>query len=254
MKVVRVLWGDQRSLKWYHVTFSDIRKWRVQDEHPDCQWVYVYGRNNADFLTHLKIPNVVLVNSDSWPDGAVDSPCPKLGCKVGEVGVKHPWRYKFELLKQALKDHGEVVYCDWDVGFRRQDIGYVAAKLEGRDRTFCLFHYKTARHPNRREWRARRLGVTGRWLHFRGTEFADLVLARMLGPETEWSWHDELVMGRLLDEEHGRWMGDAEWLQKFESPIMSLPDCWSPWKRASDDGRFVTRETPVPFTWERVFA
>lgn len=242
MIVVRVLWGDSRAEGWTRVWYSDVIKWRSREPHPDHQWVYVYGRENADLLTKIKVPNVVLVDPLPWPNGQIDT---------NRAG-KRPWRNKFELLAKALKDHGEVIYCDWDVGYRRQDLGYVESKLAGRKTTLAAFRYSRPRHPERK--RGSHFGVTGAWIHMRGLRFVRTVLDSMVTDDEEWAWHDELAMGHVLDRQNDGWVGEERWLREYESPLFVVPECWSPWKRLTDDGFTVTRKTPVPFVWERVFA
>lgn len=247
--LIRVLWGSSNAplSKWNRVWYNNICRWRAKETIPDYQYVYVYGKDNADRLTALGIPRVILLDADPWPDGHPD-----------EIVGKHlvrPWHYKIQMIRQAMLDHGEIVYCDWDVRYVRQDWSYVLSKLVGRDKTFVAYGYKRPRPGHRKDDASRRIAVSGRWYHFKGVSFVEAVLSRMLEKDDDLLyWHDEIVIGDMLDQLDGGWVGESEWLQRYESPITVVPPKRSPWGvTVTDDGYAITRNTPVPFTWERVF-
>ena len=242
--IIRALWGcDQPESRWGKVITHDVMP--VLKRMPTCQqYVYCYGKNNADLLTGRGY-DVVLVDERPWPDGRADL--------VRNKTHVRPWHYKFELIRRAVKDHGEVVYCDWDVACLVKDVDAAFASFKGRDLSLSIYAYWRARHPMRGDSRAARMCVTGNWLHVKGIAFVDAVLARMRDGDEWWAWHDELTMGNLIDEMNGGWPGDIEWLRKYESPIMVQRRNRSPWPVTSDDGQYVTKATPIPFRWERLF-
>lgn len=247
MILLRVLWGEGSTpgSRWNRVWNRNIRVSHIGREQPDEQHIYVYGQSNADILTKNGFSNIKLVDKSPWPDGESDSPSL-------QYKFLRPWHYKFELIQEALQDHGKIVYCDWDVGYEHRDWNCVETSLADRESAFTAYWYKKSRHPSRKTRRDQRIAVSGSWLYFTNTTFVDEVLKAMNGPE-EWAWHDEFTMGNLLDRKHGGWMGDVCWLENYESPIMVVTGYRSPWLLKVDDGYKVTRDTPINFEWKRIF-
>jgi hypothetical protein len=247
--LIRVLWGSSNAplSKWNRVWYNHIRRWRAKETNPDCQYIYVYGKDNADRLTRLGFPRVVLLNNDPWPDGQAD--------RITGKHLVRPWYYKIEMIRQAMLDHSEIVYCDWDVCYVKQDWPYVLSRLAGRDSTFVAYGYKRSRPGKSSKSADGRIAVSGRWYHFNRIDFVETVLARMLSKDASiLYWHDEIVVREILDQLNGGWMGDSKWLQYYESPITVVPPKRSPWGLSlTDDESGITRDTPIPFTWERVF-
>ncbi len=244
--IVRVLWGEEVGTigRWAKVWTNDVVP-RLKIDWTCPQSVYVYGKRNAELLADKTNCDVVLVNDNPFPDGMVD--------QVKHGQIRRPWHYKWQLLRQAIVDHGEVIYCDWDVTCLVGDIGLAFGLLESRDTHLSAYMYKRVRHPFREGYKAQRFACVGNWLHFRGTEFIDRMLSRMGSPGLPWSWHDEFTMGYMIDEDHGSWPGEEVWLNQYESPIMCQRNRRSPWTLVSDDGNVVRRKTPVPFEWHRLF-
>ena len=168
--------------------------------------------------------------------------------------MHRPWLHKIELLRRAVEDHGEIIYCDWDIVCLVNDLPGAFAQLEGRDYTLTAFWYKRLRRENRKTFRSRRISTSGNWIHCRGPEWLDRMLAIMRPDKEKWSWHDEFVMNHLVDSNHDGWPGEKIWLQKYESPIMCQLDCRSPWLIQSRKDGITIRKTPVPFAWTRLFA
>lgn len=230
--------------RWSKVMEGNVLPMLTHKRH--CrQYAYVYGRINADRLAGMENLDVVMVNEMPYPDGKVDV--------KRNRQMRRPWHYKFELIKRAIEDHGEVIYCDWDVACLAKDIPSAFELLGDKDVHLSAYMYKKVRHQFRAAGVAQHLACTGNWLHFRGTEFVDRVLDCMRSERFPWFWHDEMTMGYMIDEDHGGWPGEDVWLQKYESPIMVQRHRRSPWPLVSDDGTTVIRKTPVPFVWTRLF-
>jgi len=242
--IVRVLWGvNEPNCRLQKVMKADVSR-RV-NEPGSKEYVYVYGVKNAEFFADKDRYCVKLVHDDPFPDGCQD-------VRIRRT-MKRPWHYKWELLQRAIEDHGEVIYCDWDVRSLVWDVNEAFSMLEGRSLTLSAFKYEIRTHaPDRLTQSARKMVASGNWIHLRGSEFADRVLAKI-----DWNysnlWHDEVVMGYLLDEEHDGWMGEAVWLQQYESPIMVQRGRKVPWEFVRNDGQKIIRDTPVPFHWIRLF-
>lgn len=236
--IVRTLWGAPGPVsRWAKVWQKNVLP-MLNTEWTCDQWCYVYGRENADLLAKANKDRlkIVLIQDDPWPGGEEDH-------KQGSQVVR-PWRGKVAALLRALDDHGEVIYCDWDVFCRVRDVPACFARLEGRN-LFSAYYYLRPRHPERGKV-GRHAGVSGNWLHV-DRRFLEAVLVEMNAGHA-WSWHDELVMGRMLG-----WPGDEEWLRRYESPVMVQREGRCLWRLESDDGMMVTRRTPIPFAWERLF-
>jgi hypothetical protein len=249
MILLRVLWGEEGPIsRWGKVWYSNLLH-HSKDTQPPEQHIYVYGHDNADRLVAAGFKNVLLVDNSPWPDGKQDFFLKEFGLKYGR---RHPWHYKFQMLKKAVEDHGEVVYCDWDVLYVKRDWGLVQKHLENRTLTLNAYLYRRPRHRNRTDLLFQKVSVTGSWMHHANTEFIDIVLNRMSQPGDR-NWHDEFVMGDILDEQYNGWMGEEVWLSKYETPIRVLEKTRSPWVKKTDDGFTVTRQTPIDFTWYRIF-
>ncbi|MCK9570128.1 hypothetical protein M0R72_14385 [Candidatus Pacearchaeota archaeon] len=246
--IIRVLWGmDLAQNQWAKVWNGDVLPQMRKIQIP--QFVYVYGKSNADRLNQFHGTNftVVCVDKEEYPDGLVD-------CVRGRYLVV-PWHYKLQLIRQAIADHGEVIYCDWDVDCVVSDSQKAFDALQGRELYLSAYFYKKVRHPYRLLASDKRIGISGNWMHFRDVDFLDAVMREMSHSKRGLSrWHDEIAMGVVLDREYKGWMGCEEWLRKYESPIMCQQSCRCPWRPISDDGFVVTKDTPTPFVWHRMFA
>lgn len=260
MVVLRTLWGvEGRTIGWETAKSNKVlwnRRVKTEQEihrasrriSPE-QVVYVYGTKNADIVKRLG-HRVVLLHDDPFPDGKGD--------RVQDNGVElyHPWHYKHQMIKQALQDHGSLIYCDWDTSYHPNYFELAQRLLENMDKAFSMFMYRrTVRHPNRTHPIFRKCVASGSWLYFTNSEFVDKVLERMSQPGDR-NWHDEYVMGDLLDEQYGGWMGEEEWLRKYESPVRCFKALRTPWggKMKPLDAMRVTIDDPVQFTWHRIFA
>jgi len=248
--IIRTLWGAETAVsRWIKLAKTDIPKTRAHSRE-EC-WIYVYGKANADLLTNFGYKNIVLVDENPWPDGRED-----IQRSAGNDFYR-PWHYKWELILRAMQDHGEIIYCDWDIFCMEKDVSKIFSKLENRklDYTLTLNCYM---RPQQTVWRTDRTTwrfcVGGYWIHLRTNEFAQRVMDRLNPDPKGMDWHDEIVMSKLIDGQHGgEWPGHSIWLENYESPLMVNSYKRCPWATLSDDGYFVTRNTPVPFQWERIF-
>ncbi len=244
--IVKVLWGNPTSsIQWIRVK-KDVARQVASFTVP--QFAYVYGRENCNMLVELgmKRNRIALIHDNPYPDGKKDE-------RRGRYLVL-PWHYKLELIRKALEDFGEVVYCDWDVDCNATNLEEVFDPLADRDFTLSAYLYRQVRHSSRTTTREKKTGVSGNWMHMRGFDFLDEVVEEMNQTKSALgNWHDEIAMGDLLDKKYGGWMGDETWLKEYESPIMVQQYHRCPWPAVSDDKRTVTKETPIPFTWTRLF-
>jgi len=250
--IVRVLWGeDVLDHRWTRVWGKDVLGCLGREDKTNYH-VYVYGRGNRRRLVRRGVKNVHLINGNpfpKWEDRHLD-------CGV----LMQPWRYKLELLRTAVEDHREIIYCDWDVWCRVKP--HEAFRLlKGRQLTFSIYSYKR----RRRLWERKpdvsdgldrnRLCVSGNWMHMVGPEWLDKVLEAMpeVPGEDTAEWHDEWAMTRLLSRELGGWPGEEAWLRRYESPIMCQKHNRSPWPWTTITDKYVERATNVPFRWYRSF-
>ena len=246
--IVRVLWGDNRLGCRWHKIAAEVMRMAARRE--TCQQhVYVYGRNNLE-LIQAQLPHiaVTMVDPHPFPDGEEDRHA---------NGITYiPWHYKHELMQWAVRDHGPVIYCDWDVHVICNDPSEPLGILEGRQFALTAMGYRR-RHSFAlsRNGRARHINVSGAIIYTRDEWLPNAVLEKMRKMEHPWHWHDELVMNDIIDEIHGGWPGEDEWLRRYENPIVGLGDRRSPWGKSRGDciagEKFVRvrRETPVPFEW-----
>ena len=247
--IVRALWGaDSPVSRWRKTTTSDIPRCVSHTRAP--QVCYVYGRANADFLTRRKQKNVVLLDDDPWPDG-----CEDVQRNLGNDFYR-PWHLKWQIIERAVADHGEVIYCNWDVFCMESDVARIFDRLAERPLDFTLSLNCYSR-PQRLPWRDRAdryYCAGGYWIHTRSDWLPRQMLRRMSADPAGMLWHDELVLSALIDELHdGRWPGLTTWLERYESPIMVPPLKRSPWPITVNALGYVERKTPIPFRWERIF-
>ena len=253
--IVRVLWGDDREhSRQPHVINSYVKPQLAREKF--CpQWVYVYGKNNADLLTRAKIKefNVVLVDPDPFPDGIAPHNLKYRNARGRMRSLHvHPWHNKPKLLLKALEDHGEIIYCDWDVDINIDDPQEAFDALGDRKMTFSISYYSHAQYRDRPTEYERRSMPSGCWIHAKGSEFIQAVLDRLLAGEFD-SWHDEYAMRAEIELRHGGWPDEVTWLREFESPIMGQRAKKTPWEFVSFDGTVMKRKTPIPFEWNCMF-
>jgi hypothetical protein len=242
--IVRCFWGeDVPHGRWAKVVRKDVLP-QLKRGQPCEQHVYVYGRQNAKMLSVDKKLVIHILHKRAFPDGAADS-------IVGK-NILRPWHYKFQMLRQAVQDHGSIIYCDWDVLCLVENISEAFLALQERELALSAYMYKRLRYPQREGYIPQRFTTSGNWLYFSNLQFIDRVLEEMSAGHP-WSWHDELTMGRLVDAQHGGWPGEEVWLRQYESPIMCQRKSRSPWPLLSDDAKTVIKQTPIPFTWKRMF-
>jgi hypothetical protein len=169
-----------------------------------------------------------------------------------------------ELIYEALKDHEEIIYCDWDVRCSVKSKEAFQA-IQNKTLLLSLVSYSVKKHlwdtPNQYKedkiFTTGRLTVSGCFIYTVGKEWITEVLERMKephivdGPIPEQNWHDEWVMTRILNEKHGGWIGEEEWLKTYESPIMVQRK--APWHDTLRTKTTIQRETKIPFTWTKMF-
>jgi len=243
--VVRVLWGDSRpGCRWTTVWHRDIMEFLGRKE--ECpQVVYVYGKRNIELLKPYKL-KTVLVHDDPFPDGKEDK-------REGKVDIR-PWHYKLQLIQAAMRDHGKIIYCDWDVAthIKRKEVAFDLLE----DVEIALNAYSYARRRDAhfdipRTGRSRRINVTGACMYLNSTSFVRRILEYM---EEKDVWHDEIALNNIIDSMHGGWPGERTWLQTYENPTFCVSDHRSPWAKQFSEGGRVYRRSPVPFVWYKMFS
>ena len=248
--IIRTLWGCAGPIHRWSKVWLDVRIQLRRKCH--CkQYVYVYGKDNANRLKDRGRKNIeiILVDDSPFPDGKIDHKRSEKGTPI------RPWHYKHELLLKAVEDHGEIFYCDWDVTCLANSVDQALEYMEGRDLALSAVRYFKKRYMYREE-HSPRFGVSGNWMFARGPEWFNRVLETMKKDEI-WAWHDEYVMTRLIDQDYeNNWIGEDNWLRKWESPIMIQKSSWEPWLRVKEKCTDfeIVRNTPIPFTWYKLFS
>jgi len=250
--VVRVLWGDDRQGCRWHKTVTEVVRMAARNE--TCpQHVYVYGQNNVQFMrNHLPHVPVTMADPHPFPDGEADH--------MEDGHMRIPWHYKHELISQAVRDHGPVIYCDWDVNVLCDNPAEPLEMLKDKEFALTAFYYKRSRpFAMRCCARASHINVTGAIIYTRNIAFPSAVLNKMRAMEQHWHWHDEMAMNDLIDEMNDGWPGEIEWLRKYENPVVGLGDKRSPWGAswgdcvAGEKYTWMRRKTPAPFEWVQMF-
>lgn len=250
LAVVRVLWGDGSVPRgrWSRVWHRNVLP-RLAERERVAQHVYVYGAESAEMLVGAGVPTALvhLCDDAPYPDWRDHRDAAR------HHSVLRPWRYKLELVRCALLDHGEVVYADWDVRCLLSSVRQAADLLEGSTH-FSLFKYKRRQQVQLSATR-KGLTVSGRWMHLKGTRRINEALRIM--DEQGW-WHDEWALTEMMRR---RWRGEANWLRHYESPMMVQREPWTPWTRRGrrTEGRgaarhvVIERNTPAAFVWHKLF-
>jgi len=250
MKVIRTLWGDNfPGSRWKKVWRSNVlpamsQAWSMP------QTVYVFGTENAERLADLKNPfcNIVLMDEDPWGGQSPDQDSPEHDTWL------RPWILKWLAIDRA-KEKTDIIYCDWDVhcDLRQEQIPHVRELLSHRRVALSGYKYKRVRHPSRPDRRSQRFSVSGNWIYIsRQSSFSSCVVNEM-SSSGKWNWHDEIAIGNMLDQIHGGWMGEKEWLENYESPIMVQSNRRCPWTLEKKAYRTMQGDTPIPFTWTKYF-
>ncbi len=261
--VVRVLWGaDVPNTRWTKVWKVDVPR-RLRREDPSRYHVYVYGESNRRELKRLGVKHVHLVDKNPYP--RFRDMFRKRGKK--SPALCHPWIHKHELVRAAVRDHGEVIYCDWDVGLHVEPsaaFDHLHGLLDGRKFLLSLFCYRRPRglwHPVEQRpgevcKHPKHLCVTGNWMYCDGPSWPLEVLPGFGegGDTAVPAWHDEFVMTKLINERHGGWPGEEVWLRTYESPVMVQRRGRVPWVRKRFSTDVVECKTCIPFRWRRMFA
>jgi hypothetical protein len=250
--VIKALWGCAGPVhRWKKVWDKDVRKQMSRD--CSCpQYIYVYGKENANLLCQIKKSNVqvILVDPNPFPDGKPD----RLDDAV-IGGIYRPWQNKYTLIGKAIEDHGEIVYSDFDVNCHAKSTEEVFSHLQNRTISLSAFMYHQVRLPYRINRWAKRWVASGNWLHIKGPDWPKKILHEMETQDPVWAWHDEFVISRMIDRDYDVWVGEEEWLKKYESPIMVQGDSRSPWARIPDlcTSQKIVRQTTIPFQWIPLF-
>lgn len=248
--LIRTLWGDpSHGSKFRSVWRRYISKGPdAYNGNPEFQHIYVYGKNSARRLERLGYKNVVKLSNKPFPDRRMPWWDP---VRKQEI---YPWHYKLEFLLAAMSDHDcPVIYCDWDVRLVG-DWEHGLSLLDDREFYAPLMKFKLPKHLERGTFLDRHVSTSGGWMYFRSADRVRRILDSMREHDhKDFWWCDELAIDNLLETDNKGWIGTRAWLERFEPPIVVSNDLYSPWGPARNDGRFVTRDTLVPFVWERVF-
>ena len=248
--IIRVLWGaDGPGQRFSRVWRRDIVKSCLKREDLTNYHVYIYGEDNYVNLLALGFTHVHLIDKRPFPSWA--------DRRVKGMDIR-PWRYKIELIREAMKDHDRIIYCDWDVEVR-VDAKDAFEMLEGRELVLSLVAYarprklwgRTVRNPEEAVWHPNRCCVSGNWMHIVGPDWPNQVLEEMdEGPAGKTvGWHDEYAMTKLLAQRHGGWPGEKYWLEHYESPLIVQKPFRCCWGMKVQNDEYVERETIVPFRW-----
>ena len=215
MQVIRVLWGEdghpsrRRCIK-------DIKKYATKRH---GEWsvpfvVYCYGDNNQQLVDSLGFKSIRI--SDRSQEFAQDN------------GTN--WTHKHHAITQAVDEHGEILYMDWDVRQAcKLDEQFYDRIRDGRSVQVSLTRYKRAYAT----WRSKRADMkllpSGAFIYLAGDEvsksFLRLVasfLPHTINRSGKNHYHDEYAMAMAAEELSGGWKGAEHWCQNYEPKVVGF--------------------------------
>jgi hypothetical protein len=259
--IVRTIWGgpeDGRPDDRWEKVWGDVES-RKEREDPKSFHVYVYGRENHRRLKQTGFPHVCMVDPLPYPRWMDHH-------RRTDGWIARPWRYKIELIREAVSNHKRIIACDWDVDRHVPPVQAFQA-IDGRQYLLTLMRYKQERdlwgETQYRSWKERiyhpqNLCVSGCWMYLRGTKWIDKVLKRMPKEPVDRVDDEEIAMTHQIRDQHGgKWPGERMWLRTYESPIMVMrkQSPWRPDREAEKNGTVVQKmKTVIPFEWKKMFS
>ena len=260
--IIRVIWGGpvkgRPDERWEKI-WDDVRACRERED-PDTFSVYVYGKENFRRLKEMGFSYVYIVDPRPYPRW-IDHH------RQGDGWIARPWRYKIELIRQAVLDYDQIIFCDWDVE-RHVPIHHAFAAVDDRPYLLTLMRYSQIRDlwgkTQHRSWKERiyhpqNLCVSGCWMYLKGTDWIDSVLKRMPTEPVDRVDDEEMALSHQIRDQHGgKWPGERTWLRRYESPIM-LMRYHSPWRlgeetEVEDGPNYYETRTATPFRWTKMFS
>ena len=254
--VIRVLWGDFGTRHKYNRVYGRHIQCRAKDEDWSNFHIYIYGIENYKKLKNMGATNIHLIDKNPWPkwkDYNIDG------------RMIRPWQYKLELMLIAIKDHGEIIYCDWDVRCKvpsQNALDIVKGhdfllSLTGYLQKYNLWDNPIKKHGDK-IFNLSRICVSGKFIYTESAEWIIDVLKKMekpiidKGPKQFQHWHDEWVMSRMINDMHNGWPGEEFWLKNYESQLMvQRKKAWSPLGSISF---YNMCDTKIPFVWYNMFS
>ncbi len=250
MNIIRVLWGEPfEGSRWKKVMRANVMP-LIRSDWTIDQTVFVFGKGNAEWLEDQKNSRcrIILVDENPWGTRTAD-----WYDDEGKVWVR-PWILKWDAIQVAQNLFGPIIYCDWDVtcGLRPDQIPLLRSLFMGKELLLSAFRYRRNQYRHRPP-EGRKFAASGNWIYLSAwSDFPSQVIERM-EEEGRLNWHDEQVMGQLLEERHGGWWGFERWLRDYESPVMIQKFRHCPWTLAQHSNGTITGNTPIPFTWRKWF-
>jgi hypothetical protein len=203
---IRGLWGSTEIDRFKNKTLKDVAT-SLTRKYQFPYIAYVYGRENAEYLKSLGIRARVMSEEPFAWQGTE----PEFDRQFGRMafGVS-AWRHKLLIIRQALTEFRDVIWCDWDchaLAPLPRDLWH--RFRAGQPLQICIRQYKRIKCP----WRNRnqRTLGSGAFIYCRDVSLIDHVL--QVNDEHP-TWDDEICIGYVLDEYAGGWPGSDEYLKR----------------------------------------
>lgn len=220
----RGLWGDDKIAKWTK-SLSDAASNICVHKHSRVVSTYCYGETNRSFLSWLRA-YPILMSPDpvsSW--GLEGDRKPSYGENMmaknrgdNNWGVS-TWRHKLEIIRRAVKEHGEVVWLDWDCWMMKPlPDDFWETMRKGKTFQASLLKFTRRVLPWRRDANAV-CSPHGAFIYCRDYEIAD----RMMELSREFpTYIDEVLFIKFIERAWG-----VEWNDK--SPDRWVGEGWEPY-------------------------
>lgn len=232
---VQELWGSEATAPNFAEMRAEVAWAMNQPFRPKPLRLYVYGRDNYDFVRSLG-ENPILLGED--PSGVYGGRIEADGAIVGGVSI---WRNKYDGIRDALTHYPHVVHLDFDSLLTKPlppDFWQRIAEGPAFKASLQQNFRKHAGHRVVQSWPGKKHATddarktpVGAFLYFRGLDVIDRLLRLYDEHPREW---DLAVLSRLVDDLMGGWKGaEAYRAMGFEPGCHSL-------------GRHVGRQTFKP--------
>lgn len=217
---MRALWGKDRAAGSPVVARGDssgtlIKTWR-DSVHDTPTLLYCWGLNNYKKLQEAGLKPILLgVHPYHNWSGNPDTPeAPKFKGVI-RYGVSM-WLHKLKAVKEALKEHEQVLWLDGDVQQMRElPKQWWRLMQRGAPYRASLSRYKQPQCLWRKDRVARTLVPYGGIQYFR-RDWIDVLIDYQFYEDRTMS--DEIAIMKFLDALHGGWIGVERWAKTYELP------------------------------------
>ena len=233
---VRILWGEflteeceetKRIKEEYDADFNVknnilMRRFKIQkdikksfkNEYELNYRVYVYGRDNFEYLKKKKV-DCVLVHEDPYKY----SP------------IRRVYQHKIDLYPQIAEDFEEFVFLDWDCNLIERLPSDFWEELNKREVIQTSLHkYMKPRIKTRKGVSDNNFIPTGAFVYMRGKDIANKLKDTWSEGSNKWSC--EPCMANLTDEIGNGWQGLGHYFDLFEPEFYTAKH--SPYKHIKE--------------------